>query len=84
MKTIRRELEKDETRKLICEFLGTMMLVLIACGVAVAAFLNGYTQRKVEIELLGGKLNVEWNQDDNHIYMTGPATTVYTGEIDWK
>lgn len=55
-----------------------------ACGVAVAAFLNGYTQRKVEIELLGGKLNVEWNQDDNHIYMTGPATTVYTGEIDWK
>ena len=55
-----------------------------ACGVAVAAFLNGYTQRKVEIELLGGKLNIEWNEDDNHIYMTGPATTVYTGEIDWK
>ena len=55
-----------------------------ACGVAVAAFLNGYTQREVEIELLGGKLNVEWNQDDNHIYMTGPATTVYTGEIKWK
>ena len=35
MKTIRRVLEKDETRKLICEFIGTMMLVLIACGVAV-------------------------------------------------
>jgi diaminopimelate epimerase len=55
-----------------------------ACGVAVAAFLNEYTQRKVEIELLGGKLNIEWNQDDNHIYMTGPATTVYTGEIEWE
>ena len=55
-----------------------------ACGVAVASFLNGYTQREVEIELLGGKLNIEWNEEDNHIYMTGPATTVYTGEIEWK
>ena len=55
-----------------------------ACGVAVASFLNGYTKRKVEIELLGGKLNIEWNEEDNHIYMTGPATTVYTGEIEWK
>ena len=55
-----------------------------ACGVAVASFLNGYTKRKVEIELLGGKLNIEWNEEDNHIYMTGPATTVYTGEIKWK
>ena len=55
-----------------------------ACGVAVASFLNGYTQRAVEIELLGGKLNIEWNEEDNHIYMTGPATTVYTGEIEWK
>lgn len=55
-----------------------------ACGVAVAAFLNEYTQREVEIELLGGKLNIEWNKEDNHIYMTGPATTVYTGEIEWK
>ncbi len=55
-----------------------------ACAVAVASFLNEYTQREVEIELLGGKLNIEWNKEDNHIYMTGPATTVYTGEIEWK
>ena len=52
-----------------------------ACATAVAAVLNGYTKRNVTIELLGGKLEIEWNEKDNHVYMTGPATTVFEGEI---
>ena len=50
-----------------------------ACGVAVAAILNNYTQRKVKVKLLGGDLEIEWNKEDNHVYMTGPATTVFEG-----
>ena len=52
-----------------------------ACSVTVAGYLNGITDREVEIELLGGKLYIEWNKKDNHIYMTGPATTVFEGEL---
>ena len=52
-----------------------------ACATAVACNLNGLTDRKVNIELLGGTLNIEWNETDNHVYMTGPATTVFEGEI---
>lgn len=52
-----------------------------ACATAVACFLNGLTQRQVNIELLGGILNIEWNEEDNHIYMTGPAVTVFDGEL---
>ncbi len=52
-----------------------------ACATAVAAVLNRYTKRNVTIELLGGKLEIEWNEKDNHVYMTGPATTVFEGEI---
>ena len=50
-----------------------------ACASAVASFLNNFTERKVTVELLGGNLEIEWNEEDNHIYMTGPATTVYKG-----
>ena len=53
-----------------------------ACAVAVASILNGYTEREVEIRLLGGNLQVEWNEEDNHVYMTGPATVVFDGEIE--
>ena len=55
-----------------------------ACGTVVASILNGYTRRKVTVELLGGNLSIEWNEFDNHVYMTGPATTVFEGEIDIK
>ena len=50
-----------------------------ACGVAVAAILNNYTQRKVTVRLLGGDLEIDWNKEDNHVYMTGSATTVFEG-----
>ena len=52
-----------------------------SCATAVACNLNGLTDRNVKIELLGGTLNIEWNEKDNHIYMTGPAVTVFDGEL---
>jgi diaminopimelate epimerase len=53
-----------------------------ACASTVAAILNGYTSREVKVHLLGGDLSIEWNEKDNHIYMTGPATTVFEGIIE--
>ncbi len=54
-----------------------------ACAVTVAAILNGYTERTVTVHVLGGDLKIEWSKNDNHVYMTGPATTVFEGKIDW-
>ncbi len=53
-----------------------------ACATAVAAVLNGYAQRNVQIIMDGGELNIEWREADNHVYMTGPAAFVCNGE--WK
>lgn len=53
-----------------------------ACATAVACYLNGKTDRNVEVELLGGKLYIEWNEENNHIYMTGPAVTVFEGMLE--
>lgn len=55
-----------------------------ACASAVAAALTGRTGRKVTVHLLGGSLQIEWAEDD-HIYMTGPAVEVFSGEFapDW-
>ena len=53
-----------------------------ACATAVACYLNGKTDRNVEIELLGGKLYIEWNEENNHIFMTGPAVTVFEGVLE--
>lgn len=52
-----------------------------ACASVVASVLNGYTNRKVIVELLSGDLEIEWNEKDNHVYMTGPATTVFRGRM---
>lgn len=52
-----------------------------ACAVAVATVLNGLCDRKVTVKLLGGDLSVEWNEKDNHVYMTGPAVKVFEGEV---
>lgn len=52
-----------------------------ACAVAVACILNNLTNDKVLVHLLGGDLEIEWNREDNHVYMTGPAVTVYEGEL---
>lgn len=50
-----------------------------ACAVAVACALTGRCERRCEVALPGGKLQIEWNEQDNHVYMTGPATFVYDG-----
>ena len=53
-----------------------------ACAVLVASVLNGKSPRKNTVRLLGGDLEIEWNEEDNHVYMTGPAVTVFEGEIN--
>ena len=52
-----------------------------ACAVAVASALNGYTKRSVTIRLLGGDLQILWDEKTNHVFMTGPAEVVFDGEI---
>lgn len=51
-----------------------------ACASAVAAILGGKTERKMTILLTGGELEIEWNEADNHVMMTGPAREVFHGE----
>ena len=53
-----------------------------ACAVLVSSVLNGLSKRAATIELRGGSLQIEWNEEDNHVYMTGPATKVFDGEIE--
>ena len=53
-----------------------------ACAVAVACILNGLTEDKVTVKLLGGDLQIEWDREADHVYMTGPATVVFDGEIE--
>jgi len=51
-----------------------------ACAAVVAAVLNGKTDRRVTVHLAGGDLLIEWREEDNHVYMTGPAVEVYRGQ----
>ncbi len=53
-----------------------------ACATAVAAALTGRAGRTSTIVMDGDQLTIVWNENDNHIYMTGPATTVFTGTIE--
>uniref|UniRef100_UPI004026DB52 diaminopimelate epimerase n=1 Tax=Prevotella sp. TaxID=59823 RepID=UPI004026DB52 len=52
-----------------------------ACATAVAAQITGRAQNKSTIKMDGGTLLIEWNADDGHVYMTGPAEFVFDGEI---
>ena len=51
------------------------------CATAVACILNGLTENEVNVHVLGGKIKVLWDRESNLIYMTGPAETVFEGEI---
>jgi diaminopimelate epimerase len=51
-----------------------------ACAVAVAGVLTGRTQRRVVAHLPGGDLQLYWSEKDNHVYLTGPAVEVFSGE----
>ncbi|GAM20314.1 hypothetical protein SAMD00019534_034890, partial [Acytostelium subglobosum LB1] len=55
-----------------------------ACAVAVASILTGKCQvdETVSINMPGGELLIDWNQQEGKVYKTGPATTVFTSEID--
>jgi diaminopimelate epimerase len=50
-----------------------------ACAVAVAGVLTGRTQRRLLAHLPGGDLQLHWSAEDNHVYMTGPAVEVFSG-----
>ncbi|PIA38963.1 hypothetical protein AQUCO_02700266v1 [Aquilegia coerulea] len=50
-----------------------------ACAVVVAAVLEGRSERCCTVDLPGGPLEIEWKEEDNHIYMTGPAEVVFYG-----
>lgn len=53
-----------------------------ACATAVAAAHTKRSDRKSLIRMDGGDLEIEWREEDNHVYMTGPAEIVFDGEID--
>lgn len=53
-----------------------------ACAVLVSSVLNNLSERKATIQLIGGDLEIEWREGDNHVYMTGSATKVFDGV--WK
>ena len=50
------------------------------CASTVACILNELIEPKITVQLTGGNLEVEWNRKNNHVYMTGPAVTVFKGE----
>ena len=54
---------------------------LVILAVAVAGALTGRTRRRLVVHLLGGDLQLDWSETNNHVYMTGPAVEVFSG--DW-
>jgi diaminopimelate epimerase len=48
--------------------------------VCVAGVLTGRTERRITSRLLGGDLQLEWDEATNHVFMTGPAAEVFSGE----
>ena len=53
-----------------------------ACAAVVAGIRLGWLDRTVDVQARGGLLTIEWADDDAHVLMTGPAETVYQGEIE--
>lgn len=53
-----------------------------ACASVVACVLNGLTEDKVTVKLLGGDLTIEYDREEDTVYMTGPAKIAFTGNID--
>lgn len=52
------------------------------CATAVACILNGLTEEEITVKLLGGELQIKWEREENVVYMTGPAATVFEGEVE--
>ena len=53
-----------------------------ACASTVACVLNGLTDDEITVHLIGGDLLVRWDRQLNRVFMSGPAATVFEGEID--
>ncbi|MBD5445555.1 MAG: diaminopimelate epimerase [Lachnospiraceae bacterium] len=53
------------------------------CATVVACILNNLTDEAVTVKLLGGELEIEWDRENNLVYMTGPAVTAFEGEYDY-
>lgn len=53
------------------------------CATVVACVLNGLTEDKVTVRVLGGEIEIQWDREANLVYMTGPAVTVFEGEFPW-
>lgn len=54
-----------------------------ACASAVASILNGHTDDEVAVHMLGGDLKIRYDRETGHVFMTGPAVTVFDGEL-WQ
>lgn len=52
------------------------------CATAVACVLNGLTDNAITVKVLGGEIQIEWDREQNLVFMTGPAATVFEGEVD--
>jgi diaminopimelate epimerase len=52
-----------------------------ACATVVAGVLEGHADRNCTVDLPGGPLEIEWREEDNHVYMTGPAEVVFYGSV---
>lgn len=55
-----------------------------SCATLVACVLNDKTDRKITLDLNGGSLELEWDEDTNCVFMTGPATEVFEGVLEWS
>lgn len=54
------------------------------CATVAACVLNGLTEDEVTVRVLGGEIDIRWDREENLIYMTGPAETVFEGECPWE
>ena len=53
-----------------------------ACAAVVACIRLGWLDRRVDVHTRGGRLLIEWPHDEANVSMTGPAETVFEGEIE--
>jgi diaminopimelate epimerase len=53
-----------------------------ACAALVAAVRRGLAERNAELVLDGGTLDIEWRTSDNHVLLTGPVATSFSGTLD--
>ncbi|MBP5625164.1 MAG: diaminopimelate epimerase [Lachnospiraceae bacterium] len=53
------------------------------CATTVACILNNLTDDEIIVHVRGGDINVKWDKETNHVFMTGPAEFVFDGEIEY-